>query len=123
MQGFGDLEAAIMRRVWDQQEPVTVREVWSQLRKRRDLAYTTVLTVMDKLHRKGWLERELVGRAHRYRPVISREEYVAGVMRAALDDSDNRAQALLHFVGRMTLEEAAALRNALTSYERRIGGQ
>jgi hypothetical protein len=41
-------------------------------------------------------------------------------MREALDDSGDRAQALMHFVGRMTLDEAAALRRALRAYERKL---
>ena len=123
MHGFGDLEAAIMCRLWERQEPVTVREVWTGVRQQRNLAYTTILTVMEKLYRKGWLERELARRAHRYRPLISREEFVAGLMRAALHDSGDRAQALTHFVGRMTLEESAALRSALNTCERRTSGQ
>jgi predicted transcriptional regulator len=123
VRGFGELEAAIMVQLWAAGEPVTVRHVHTALTERRVLAYTTVLTVMDKLYRKGWLCRELQGRAHVYRPATSREQYGAGLMREALTDSGDREQALLHFVGQMTLEEAAALRAALTSYERKITGQ
>ena len=122
MRGFGELEAAIMDRLWARGGAATVREILTDLRPERVLAYTTVLTVMDNLYKKGWLTREQDGRAHRYTPINTREEYVAGVMRAALDDSGDRAEALLQFVGRMTLEEAAALRSALSSYERRIAG-
>jgi predicted transcriptional regulator len=78
--------------------------------------------VMDNLYKKGWLSREPDGRAHRYKPTITRDGYVAQLMRAALDDSGDRAEALLQFVGRITLEEAAALRTALSAYERRISG-
>lgn len=122
MRGFGELEAAVMQRLWDRATPATVRDVHTELVRQRELAYTTVLTVMDKLFRKGWLTREPQGRAHVYRPAVSREQYVAGLMREALTDSGDRAQALLHFVGQMTLDEAAALRQALTSYERKISG-
>jgi predicted transcriptional regulator len=100
-----------------------VREVLNELRQRREIAYTTVLTVMDNLYRKGWLRRDAAGRAYRYTPVLTRDQYVAQVMRQALDDSGDRGEALLHFVGRMTLEEAAALREALSAYERRISGR
>ncbi|MER7003703.1 BlaI/MecI/CopY family transcriptional regulator [Dactylosporangium sp. NPDC000555] len=122
MRGFGELEAAVMRQLWTADGPVTVRHVHTALSEERDLAYTTVLTVMDKLHRKGWLRRRLQGRAHLYQPMATREQYGAGLMREALTDSGDRGQALLHFVGQMTLEEAAALRAALSIYERKIAG-
>lgn len=123
MRGLGELETAVMERLWARAAPTTVRDVLVDLRHDRDLAYTTVLTVMEKLYRKGFLRREPQGRAHVYAPVTSREEYVARLMREALTDSGDRAQALLHFVGQMTLDEAAALRSALTSYERKIAGR
>ena len=112
-----------MRLLWSRGTPATVREILTELRSSRELAYTTVLTVMDNLYKKGWLTRQQDGRAHRYAPVVTREEYVAGAMREVLDSSGDRAQALLHFVGRMTLEDAAALRTALNTFERKIAGR
>ena len=123
MRGFGELESAIMQWLWDHGEPATVREVHTVLSERRELAYTTVQTVMDNLYKKGWLRREPVGRAHRYEPVANREQYGAHLMREALDASGDREQALLHFVGRMSLEEAVALRQALSTFERKISGK
>ncbi len=123
MRGFGELEAVIMDRLWARDQPATVRDILTELRQYREIAYTTVLTVMDNLYRKGWLRREQAGRAHRYTPVSTREQYGAQVMREALDHSGDHAQALMHFVGRMTLDEAAALRGALSAYERRIAGE
>ncbi|GAA2644363.1 BlaI/MecI/CopY family transcriptional regulator [Dactylosporangium fulvum] len=122
MRGFGDLEAAVMQQMWDFTAPVTVRQVHTALVRDRPLAYTTVLTVMEKLFRKGWLEREREGKAHRYRTVATREQYGAGLMREALSGSGDREVALLDFVRQMTLEEAVALRAALDSYERKISG-
>ena len=60
---FGDLEAVIMDRVWDRDEAVTVREVFDELSAERQIAYTTVLSTMDNLHRKNWLKRERSGKA------------------------------------------------------------
>lgn len=122
MRGFGELEAAVMERLWRRAEPATVREILTDLNQQRRLAYTTVLTVMENLHRKGWLRRQPAGRANRYSPVTTREQYVAGLMGEALDDSSDRAEALMHFVGGMTLADAAALRSALNAYERKISG-
>ncbi|MFG2045214.1 BlaI/MecI/CopY family transcriptional regulator [Dactylosporangium sp. NPDC048998] len=123
MQGFGDLEAALMELLWRRERPTTVREAMSELTWHRDLAYTTVMTVLDTLYRKGWLTREPDGRAYRYSPALTRDEYVARTMHDVLVDSGDRLEALTHFVGRMTLDEAAALREALAGYERRIAGR
>jgi predicted transcriptional regulator len=123
LRGFGELEAAVMQLMWDRGAPATVRDIVNELRQQREIAYTTVLTVMDNLYKKGWLRREPAGRAHLYTVVATREEYGALVMRQALDGSGDRALALQHFVGKMTVEEAAALRQALTRYQRRIRGR
>jgi predicted transcriptional regulator len=113
MRGLGDLEAVIMQRMWDRTEPATVRDLVEELRQSRDIAYTTVMTVMDNLHRKGWLHRTQQGRAYEYSTIAGRAEYVAMVMRDALDDSGDPALALQHFVGTITAAEAIALRQAL----------
>jgi predicted transcriptional regulator len=117
MRGFGDLEAAIMDQLWTHGDGLTVREIHTTLSADRDLAYNTVLTVTDNLYKKGWLRREPAGRAHRYRPKASREEYGAGLMRAALDAAGDPRQALLQLIGQMSTDETAALRAALDSHE------
>jgi predicted transcriptional regulator len=113
MRGFGELEAVIMDRLWTWQRPSTVREVLADLSKERDLAYTTVMTVMDNLHRKGWLTRRRDGKAYRYQPVSSRQEYSAELMQQALDGSGDHATTLLRFVDQMSTEDAEAVRKAL----------
>src|SRR5712692_2766374 len=85
MRRFGDLEAVIMDRLWGQGRPMLVREMVEALRGDRALAYTTVMTVMENLHRKGWLRREREGRAWRYEPTGSRSGYTAALLREALD--------------------------------------
>jgi predicted transcriptional regulator len=117
LRGFGDLEAAIMDRLWSQGRATTVRELLEQLRPQRELAYTTVLTVTDNLFKKGWLRREPDGRAHRYSPVLSREEYGARLMRDALDGSGDPRLALQNFLGQMSRDETAALRAALQAHD------
>lgn len=56
--GIGDLEAAVMDRVWNHIDSVTVRDIFDELSTTRQIAYTTVLSTMDNLHRKGRLRRE-----------------------------------------------------------------
>ena len=113
MRGFGDLEAAIMDRLWSSDRPATGRQVLESLRPERDIAYTTVTTVMENLVHKGWLSRELRQRAYVYQPVASRGEYSARLMREALDQSKDTQEALLHFLAQMNEEESETVRRAL----------
>jgi len=113
MRRFGELEAVIMDRLWEWERPVLVREMVDDLRRDRDIAYTTVMTVMENLHRKGWLRRERDGRAWRYEPTGSRSGYTAALMNDALGTSTDRRTALAHFVLQMSPHDAALLREAL----------
>ena len=102
MRQFGELEAVIMDRLWEWGRPALVREMVDDLRRDRPLAYTTVMTVMENLHRKGWLRRERDGRAWRYEPTGSRSAYTAALMNDALGTSTDRRTALAHFVLQMS---------------------
>ena len=112
MPALGDLEVRVMRTVWARGEPVTVRDVLGDLQAERSLAYTTVMTVMGNLRRKGWLRRHDEGRAYRYEPLVSAEEYSADLMRQALAASTDRPAVLMHFLGDLSPEETAALEEA-----------
>ncbi|MEV8637561.1 BlaI/MecI/CopY family transcriptional regulator [Streptosporangium sp. NPDC051023] len=116
MRGLGDLESAIMERLWSYRRPASVRDVLEDLRREREIAYTTVMTVMDKLHTKGLLRRKAVGRAYVYETVASKEAHTAELMRSALASGGNQAATLVHFLERLTPEEAAALEAALKVY-------
>jgi predicted transcriptional regulator len=113
VRGFGDLEAVVMDRVWSHDGPVTVRDLFDELSGQRSIAYTTVMSTMDNLHRKGWLARERDGKAYRYTAVASREEYSARLMREALAEAGDTEAVLSHFVATMDDAESAALRAAL----------
>jgi predicted transcriptional regulator len=113
MRGFGELEAVIMQRVWDHDRPVTVRELFDELVQERAIAYTTVMTTMDNLHRKGWLARAKEGKAYRYTATASREEYSARLMREALDDGGDTQAVLTHFVAQMDGAESEVLRTVV----------
>ena len=112
MRMLGELEARVMRRIWDRDGPVTVRDITDDLRRDRPIAYTTVMTVMDNLRKKGWLRRTDHGRAYRYEPIVSGDEYSAGVMRQGLAASSDPAAALMRFVGELSSDEANALEEA-----------
>ena len=71
---LGELETAVMEVLW-RAPGQTVNQVEEQLRQRRGSAHTTVLTTLDRLHRKGYLLREKQGKAFVYTPRYTREEF------------------------------------------------
>ena len=95
---MGPLEAEIMDHAWVQGGPVTVREVVDTVGARHSLAYTTVMTVMERLTHKGFLVRRKVGRAYSYEPRMSRDDYAASLVRSVLAASRDRRSVLLGFV-------------------------
>jgi predicted transcriptional regulator len=111
---LGELETEIMRRLWQRATPTTVRELVDELQGDREIAYTTVMTVLDNLFKKGWLRRELDGRAYRYEPVSSGDEYSARLMRGALDSSPDHVAAFAHFLQQLPPEQVQALEEAYT---------
>ncbi|MCD2113258.1 MULTISPECIES: BlaI/MecI/CopY family transcriptional regulator [Rhodococcus] len=124
MAALGELERAVMDHLWSTPEPQTVRQVHEALSARRNLAYTTVMTVLQRLAKKNLVIQQRDDRAHRYLPVHGRDELVASLMVDALDQADEtagRAAALVHFVGRVGADEAAALRAALAELEAQHG--
>ncbi|MFJ4713278.1 BlaI/MecI/CopY family transcriptional regulator [Streptomyces sp. NPDC088785] len=110
---LGELEDTVMTRVWNWNRPVTVREVLEDLQQERSIAYTTVMTVLDNLHQKGWVRREAEGRAYRYEAVSTRAAYSAALMNDAWAQSDNPAAALVAFFGMMSPRQREALRDAM----------
>jgi len=117
--GFGDLEAVVMDLLWMRDGATPVREVFEDLRHHREIAYTTVMSTMDNLHRKGWLSRERHGKAYLYWPSVTREQYSAQLMREALDDGGRSDLVLTHFLEQISDDESAALRKVL----RRLGSR
>jgi predicted transcriptional regulator len=113
---LGELERAIMEVLWETDAPLTVREVSGGLTQ-RNLAHTTVMTVLDRLAKKGFARRERDGRAWRYRPAATREAYVTELMLTALDQTGDRGAALARFAQSVSGAEADVLRDALEQIE------
>ena len=118
MQGFGDLEAAIMDRLWDWDHAATVREMLNDLAQERRLAYTTVMTVMGILHGKGVLRREKHGRAWRYWPAETKAEHDARLMAEVLRSGRDHQLTIRRFLERVSEDEMASLRRAVFSADR-----
>ena len=110
---FGELEAVVMDRLWDHGEVCTVRDIFDELAADRVIAYTTVLSTMDNLHRKGWLARERVGKAYHYRPTLTREEHSARLMRDAFESGGDTDLVLTYFLDQMNDDESAQVRATL----------
>lgn len=119
MPRLGELERSVMNVLWDGDAPLTVREVLERLGD-RDLAYTTVMTVLDRLGTKEMVRRERDGRAFRYAPALSRDAATSELLHAALDEAGtDRTAALVHFARTVDPAEAQALRAALDEIESR----
>ncbi|MBL8622953.1 MAG: BlaI/MecI/CopY family transcriptional regulator [Myxococcales bacterium] len=78
---LGDLECRVMDILWEL-HPLTVRDVKARLGARS--AYTTVMTTLDRLYKKGLLARDKDGLAFVYRPALDRAEYQRRVVEAAV---------------------------------------
>ncbi|NGO06664.1 BlaI/MecI/CopY family transcriptional regulator [Streptomyces sp. HC44] len=114
MRPFGDLEADVMRVMWASDEPLNIHGIVDALhREGRQPAYTTVMTVTERLRTKGWLERVKQGRSFRYSVLRTADDYSAELMEQALESSADRESALLRFADRLDASEAEALRRAL----------
>lgn len=101
-----------MTQLWTASSPLTVREVHDGLE--RELAYTTVMTVLGRLAKKGLVRQERDGKAYRYAAASTREQMAASLMVDALGDvGEDPTAALVAFVDRVGPEGAAALRAAL----------
>lgn len=117
---MGELERAVLDTLWELDartgegpRGASGREVHERLAG-RDLAYTTVMTVLDRLARKDVVVRERDGRAYRYLPRLTRAAMTAELMHDALEGTGaDRDQALVSFVGEASAEDLAALRRAL----------
>jgi predicted transcriptional regulator len=123
MASLGELERSVMEVLWTSDAALTANEMRDALALRDDaartVATTTVLTVLSRLERKGFVSRSRDVRPHRYRALLSREEHTAELMHEVLDRAADRDAALARFVGTATAGEAATLRRLLDELARR----
>ena len=112
-----------MEVLWTTDGAFTANELRDALAERdepgRTVATTTVLTVLSRLERKGFVSRTRDVRPHRYRALLSREEHTAELMHEVLDRASDRDAALARFVSTATAGEAATLRRLLDELARR----
>ncbi|WP_436520065.1 BlaI/MecI/CopY family transcriptional regulator [Actinoplanes sp. HUAS TT8] len=98
---LGGLEREVMDQLWASHVPLTVRQVYLGILADRDLAYTTVMTVLDRLAKKKLVVRTMEDRAYKYAPAQSREEMTAALMFDALNGTPDQDAALAYFLGQL----------------------
>ncbi len=117
---LGARELDVMKVVW-RLEDASVRDVYETLRKRRPVAYTTVMTMMGTLEAKGFLKKRADGRAFRYRPARPQGRVITSLVREFVDRVfDGASRPLLaHLVreGQLTPEERDELRRLIDEAE------
>ncbi|CAM3192054.1 Transcriptional regulator BlaI [Arthrobacter ulcerisalmonis] len=124
MASLGELERAVMDLLWAGQEAATANTLRDRLAQTsaarsesghdaKELAVTTVLTVLSRLEKKGLVERERGTRPHRYQAVSSRADHTAELMHEVLGSAPDREAVLARFIGSVTEGEAETLRKLL----------
>ncbi len=115
MPQLGGLETKVMDVLWGTSAPLSVREVHDALAPASDLAYTTVMTVLDRLAKKQMLTRERDGKAFLYRPAQTRETLLVNeVLLVLRDTSADRDLVLRSLVADLTADERARLKSLLS---------
>jgi predicted transcriptional regulator len=107
----GELEAEVLAALWSAASALTAGEV--QARLGNTLAYSTVVTILSRLHVKGTLRREQLGRAYAYRPVSDEPGLAARRMLQVLDAESNRENVLARFVSDLSDDDERMLRRLL----------
>jgi predicted transcriptional regulator len=119
---LGELERSVMDILWESPDEQTLsayelqdRLAASATDNNKKLAATTVLTVLSRLEKKGFVERERASRPHRYRSAASREDHMAELMHEVLGGASNRVAVLERFIGQASAGETDMLRKLLES--------
>jgi predicted transcriptional regulator len=113
---FGELEGDVLGLLWAADTPMTPGEIHAALG--RDLAYTTVATVLTRLHDKGLVDREKAGRTHAYRPMVDEADVATLGFRSVLTRSHDRRALLQGLVQSLSPDDEELLQTLLTRARR-----
>ncbi len=104
---LGALENEIMEIIWGKDDEVCVREVHEVLVGRREIAYTTVMTIMGRLTDKKLLHKRKAGNAFYFQPSVTREEFTEKVVGSVLDAllEDFAEATMAHLAGRVSARD------------------
>ena len=117
---LGPLETEIMDVVWERGE-VTVRDVHRALEANRPIAYTTVMTTLGRLADKGLLQRLEDQPAHRYIPLLTRDQYARSTVKSVVDWLIGHFPdpAVAYFLDRVEREDEAVIERLSEAIEQR----
>lgn len=118
---LGDLQHDVMEALWADRDWLTPREVAGRLS--RDLAYTTIMTVLSRLAEQSILDRRRRGRAFEYRAKLTQDEFYADRLTNVLDDSKSTELALARFVAQLTPAQRSELAELLRDPDDEGGGR
>jgi predicted transcriptional regulator len=105
--GLGKLEREVMEVVWQATSDLSVRQVHGQMR--QNMAYTTVMTTLDRLYKKGLLARAKAGKAYRYAPVMPAHRLAIELVSNLVDDIGAKDRELLDELERFVREKRRSL--------------
>ncbi len=121
---LGELESEVMEIIWNAQKSVSVRDVTGVLSKKRQIAYTTVMTIMNRLVDKGLLSRKQDGRAYLYKSAVSKDKFLTRASRQIIKNfvASFGDTAVAHFVeevGKLSPAKRTELRRLLKEAKKR----
>lgn len=117
----GELEADVLAALWASPEPMVPADVQAAVG--GALAYTTVMTILVRLHDKGVIEREKIGRAYAYRPVVQETTVIAEQVRRLLERGADRTAVLQGLIEGLAPDDADMLRDLLTKADGKRRGR
>ena len=112
---MGSLESSVLEELWRSDEALTPAQVQTAID--GDLAYTTVMTILTRLWKKGQVTRSRSGRAYAYAPSLTEAEFLAERMRDELRRTSDRSAVLSQFVDRLPKADTEALRELLSELD------
>ncbi|MFF4060118.1 BlaI/MecI/CopY family transcriptional regulator [Streptomyces sp. NPDC001668] len=113
--GRGELESDVLAALWAADGPLTAGQVREALP--GDLAYTTVLTILSRLHDKEMLVRHREGRGYAYEPVRDEASHTAQRMRSLLEGGSDREAVLARFVSELSEQDEHVLHQLLSGHD------
>ena len=116
--GMGELEGAVMSALWDGDDWMTPRQVLERLDLDPPVVYSTVMTILRRLWKKGTVTRQRSGKAFAYRPVQGQGEQIAGRMTELLEATDDPEAALTHFLASLDARRRRHVRKLLDDRRR-----
>lgn len=121
---LGELESEVMEVIWQSPNPVSVRDITEVFKRKRKIAYTTVMTIMNRLVDKGLLSRKQEGRAYLYKSAVSKDKFLIRISRQIIKNfvlsfGDTAVAHFAEEVGKLSSAKRAELRKLLKEAKKR----